>query len=163
MGIITSALALFGIGGVGERERLPEHPSNDEGEPKSTILVIDDSPLLLCTVKSILVKQGFNVLTSSSAPKGLDMIRYAARDIYIVILDFSMPKLDGDEALKFIKQLSPNAKVIGLTGKKFHSLPREYIDGIHKLLSKPVVAATLIDVVYQVLENGQADSAAVER
>jgi CheY-like chemotaxis protein len=162
MGIISRARALFGITGVGQRERLTDCPSNDGGETKCTILDIDDSPLLLKTVKSILVKRGFNVLTSSSAPKGLDMIRYAARDIRIVVLDFSMPKLDGDETLRFIKQLNPNAKVIGLTAKKFGSLPREYIDGIDKLLSKPVIATTLIKVVCEVLEDGKTASSAME-
>ena len=47
---------------------------------KGRILVIDDDPLLLHTVKSLLGKRGFNVLISSSAPKGLDMLRYAAGD-----------------------------------------------------------------------------------
>jgi len=157
MGIFSRVIALFSGGGVGNRERLPRRLPNG-GEARSTILVIDDSPLLLKTVKTLLVKQGFNVLTASSAPKGLEMIRYAARDISIVVLDFSMPKLDGDGALKYIKQLSPNAKVIGLTAKKFDALPREYIDGIDKLLSKPVVAATLIHVVYEVLGDGQTAS-----
>jgi CheY-like chemotaxis protein len=161
MGIFSSVIALFSHRGAGKQERLPRHPP-DGNEAKSTILIIDDSPILLKTVKSILTKRGFNVLTSASAPKGLDMIRYAARDIRIVVLDFSMPKLDGDDALKFIKQLSPNAKVIGLTAKKFDALPREYIDGIDKLLSKPVVAAVLIDIVYEVLGDGQTASSAIE-
>jgi len=73
-----------------------------------------------------------------------------------------MPKPNGDETLKFIKQLSPNAKVIGLTTMKFDSLPREYIDGIDKLLSKPVVATTLIGAVDELLGDGQTASSAIE-
>ena len=69
MRIFTAALALFSDRGVGQQERLPERPSNDGSEPKSTILVIDDDPLLLHTVQSLLGKRGFNVLTSSSSPK----------------------------------------------------------------------------------------------
>src|SRR5580704_5026159 len=111
MGIFSTANALFTNGGVGQEERLPESLS-DDAEPKTTVLIIDDDPAVLLTVKTLLVKRGFNVLSSSSSPKGLDLLRYAARDIRIVVLDYSMPKLNGEETLKFIKQLSPNAKVI---------------------------------------------------
>jgi len=54
MGIFSAAIASFSKSGV--------------AEPKSTILVIDDDPVLLQTVKSLLGKRGFNVVTSSSGP-----------------------------------------------------------------------------------------------
>ena len=79
-----------------------------------------------------------------------------------MVLAYRMPKLNGDETLKFIKQLSPNAKVIGLTSVEFESLPKEYRDGVDKLLSKPVVATTLCDAVYKLLGDGQAVSSAVQ-
>src|SRR5437868_13822036 len=101
MGIFSTIIALFGPGGAGQQERLPERPSDDEDEPKVTILVIDDDPLILQTVRTLLVKRGFNVLSSSSSPKGLDLLRYAARDIRVVVLDYSMPKLNGEETLNF--------------------------------------------------------------
>jgi PleD family two-component response regulator len=74
MGIFSAAIALFSNGGVGQQERPPERPPDDEAEPKATILVIDDDPMLLHTVQSLLVKRGFNVLTSSSSPKGLELL-----------------------------------------------------------------------------------------
>ena len=152
MGIIAAAIALFS-NGVGERERLPECPSDGEVKSKSTVLVIDDDPAVLLTVKSLLGKRGFNVLTSSSAPKGLDLLRYAARDIRIVVLDYSMPKLNGDETLNFIRQLSPDVRVIGITAMKLDSLPKEYLEGVDKLLTKPVIATQLIGVVDELLAD----------
>jgi CheY-like chemotaxis protein len=162
MGIFSAAIALFSPGGVGQQERLPEHLPDDEDEPKSTILVIDDDPAILLTVKTLLVKRGFNVLASSSSPKGLDLLRYAARDIRIVVLDYKMPKLNGDETLKFIKQLSPNAKIIGLTAVNRDSLPGEYLDGVDKLLTKPVVATELLDAVDRLLGIEPTEPAAVQ-
>ena len=160
MGIIAAAIALFS-NGVGERERLPERPSDDEVKPKSTILVIDDDPAVLLTVKTLLGKRGFNVLPSSSAPKGLDMLRYTS-DIRIVVLDYSMPKLNGDETLNFIRQLSPDVRVIGITAMKLDSLPKEYLDGVDKLLTKPVIATQLIGAVDELLGDGQTASSAIE-
>jgi CheY-like chemotaxis protein len=155
MGIFSAAIALFSKGGVGQWESLPECPSNDETEPKSTILVVDDDPMVLQTVKTLLVKQGFNVLASSSSPKGLDLLRYAARDIRIVVLDYKMPKLNGDETLKFIRQLSPEVRVIGITAMKLDSLPKEYLDGVDKLLTKPVIATELLGAVDEFLGEAQ--------
>ena len=162
MGIIKDAIALLGIGGVGQRDRLPDRPCNAEGEPKSTVLVIDDDPLVLLTVKTLLAKRGFEVLSTSSSPRGLDVLRCAARDIRLVVLDYSMPKINGDELLKFIRLLSPNAKVIGLTGINLDSLPREYIDGVDKLLTKPVIAFELLGAVDGLLGEGQSTPSAIQ-
>lgn len=162
MGIFSAAIALFSPGGCGQWERPPERPSNDGHEPKSTILVIDDDPMLLQTVKSLLVKRGFNVLTSSSAPKGLDMLRQAARDIRIVVLDYNMPRLDGGETLNFIKQLSPKAKVIGLTGMNPDSVTVGYLEGVDKLLGKPVATTELLGAVDGFLGDGQTGSSAIQ-
>jgi CheY-like chemotaxis protein len=160
MGIFSAAIALFS-NGVGERERLPECPSDGEIKPKSTVLVIDDDPAVLLTIKTLLGKRGFNVLTSSSSPKGLDMLRYTS-DIRIVVLDYRMPELNGDKTLKFIKQLSPNVKVIGLTAVDFDSVPAAHQDEVDKLLTKPVIATELIGAVDELLADGQTASSAIE-
>ncbi len=162
MGIFSAAIALFGPAGVGQQKKLPEHPSNDPVETESTILVIDDDPILLQTVKSTLVKRGFNVLTSSSGPRGLGVLTNAVGDIRIVVLDYSMPKLNGDETLKFVRQVRPNAKVIGLTGMNLDSGPREDLDGVDKLLTKPVVATELLGAVDKLLGDGQTAASAIQ-
>ena len=148
MGFLSAITALFSNGGV--------------GEPNSTILVIDDDPVLLQTVKSLLGKRGFNVVTSTSGQKGLDMLRNAARDIRVVVLDYRMPGLNGNETLKIIKQLSPNAKVIGLTAVDLDSVPEAYLDSVDKLLTKPVIATQLIDAIDGFLAEEQTVSAAIE-
>jgi CheY-like chemotaxis protein len=142
--------------------RLSDCSSNDGDELKSTILVIDDDPLVLQIIKSLLVTRGYHVLTSSSAAKGLDMLRNAAVAIHIVVLGYSMPKLDGNETLKFIKQISPEAKIIGLTDTRLDWIPKAYLDGIDKLLKKPVVVTELIGVVDGFLGGGQSASSAIE-
>jgi CheY-like chemotaxis protein len=162
MGMFSAAIALFGNAGVNQQKELPERPSNDEIGTRSTILVIDDDPMLLQTVKSLLAKRGFNVLTSSSAPRGLGVLGNAVGDIRVVLLNYSMPKLNGDESLKFVRQLRPNAKVIGLTAMNLNSVSREYLDGVDKLLTKPVVAATLIGAIDELLGEGQTASSAIE-
>jgi CheY-like chemotaxis protein len=158
MGIFTAAIALFSDRGVDQHESLPEISSHATGETQPTILVIDDDPLLLHTVQSLLGKRGFNVLTTSSSPKGLDMLRYAGGDVRLVLLDYSMPQLNGYETLSFVRQLSPNVKVIGLTAMKLDTIPKAYVDGVDKLLTKPVIATVLIGAVCELLGEEQTAS-----
>jgi two-component system, sensor histidine kinase ChiS len=162
MSVITAAVALFSDGGVGQPERFPECPPNDEAGTKATILAIDDDPVVLQTVKSLLGKRGFNVLTTPSAPKGLDMLRYAGSDIRVVLLDYNMPRLNGDETLRFVRQLTPNAKVIGLTAMKLDTVPKAYLDGVDKLLTKPVNATELIGAVCEMLGDKQGASSTIQ-
>jgi len=137
-------------------------PSKDAGEPKSTILIIDDDPVLLQNVKSLLGKQGFNVVTSTSGTQGLDILRNDDGDIRVVVLDYKMPKLNGNETLKLIRQFSPSAKVIGLTAVDLDSVPEAYLDEVDKLLRKPVIATELIGAVDKLLVDGQTVSSVTQ-
>ena len=79
-----------------------------------------------------------------------------------MVLDYSMPKLNGDELLKFPRQLRPKMKLIGLTAMNLDSLPKEYVEGVDKLLTKPVVATELLGAIDELLGDGQTTSAAVQ-
>src|SRR5271157_2959350 len=70
-----------------------------------TILVIDDDNSLLQVLGATLREAGFNVLSTTSGPKGLNMLRYAPKDIGIVLLDYSMPGFDGERTLEYMRQL----------------------------------------------------------
>ncbi len=155
MGMFSAAIALLSNNGVSQRKRPLGSPSDNEAKPKSTILVIDDDPMLLQTVKSLLVKRGFDVLTSSSVPRGMGVLGNAVGDIRVVLLNFSMLNLNGDESLKLVRQLRPTAKIIGLTAMNLGSVPREYLDGVDKLLTKPVVVTELLGAVDELLGDGQ--------
>src|ERR1017187_9893078 len=123
MGMFSAAIALFGPAGVGQQKNLAERPSTGDVETKSSILVIDDDPMLLQTARTLFVKRGLNVLTSSSVPRGLGVLRHAVGDIQVVLLNCSMLRLNGDESLKFVRQLRPNAKVIGLAAVNLELVP----------------------------------------
>jgi DNA-binding response OmpR family regulator len=162
MGMFSAAFALLSNGGGFQQKELPGRPSNGDVEIRSSILVIDDDPMLLQTARTLFVKRGFNVLTSSSVPRGLGVLLNAAGDIQVVLLNCSMLKLNGDESLKFARQLRPNAKVIGLTAVNLESVPREHLDSVDKMLSKPVIASTLMATVDGLLRDAQTASSAIQ-
>jgi CheY-like chemotaxis protein len=160
MGIFTAAVALFSNGGVGEQERQPRRSRpDDDSEPKGTILVIDDDPTFLEAIRLILREAGYNVLTSSTGPKGLDMVRYAPKDVRLVLLDYNMPRFNGAETLEFLRKLNPALKVVAISGFRVAELPESFHRGVEKFLSKPFKNDELLKTVEEVLaENADSEA-----
>jgi CheY-like chemotaxis protein len=128
-----------------------------------TVLVIDDDPSFLEAMKPALEGEGYNVLTSSSAPKGLNMIRYAPRDIAVVLLDYTMPSLDGAGALTYVRQLNPKLKVIAVTGSERDLVPAEFRDGVDAFVKKPFEMAALLQQVGELADQALAPAPPVKK
>ncbi|HUK84059.1 MAG TPA: response regulator [Verrucomicrobiae bacterium] len=127
-------------------------PAGDAGQRANcTVLAIDDDPIILQTLRPALRDQGFNVLTSTSGPKGLDMLRYAGYDIRVVLLDYNMPQLNGAETLLHVRRLNPEAKVIALTGVNINLLPETFCEGVDKLVQKPFRTGDLVAAIRELL------------
>ena len=79
-----------------------------------TILIVDDEPSILKSLKGILTDEGFEVITASNGYEALKLIEAESPDL--VILDVWMPGIDGIETLKEIKKENSNIQVIIITG-----------------------------------------------
>ena len=168
MGIFSAAVALFSNSGGGQHtERHPDDESNGgagsvgETKTKCTILVIDDEPSLLETLRLILSEAGYNVLTSATGPKGLDMVRYAPKDVRLVLLDYNMPRFNGAETLEFLRKLNPALKIMAMSGLRATELPESFYTGVDRFVSKPFKNDELLKMVEEVLEKRSATEAPV--
>jgi CheY-like chemotaxis protein len=119
----------------------------------TTILAIDDDPVFLDGIRELLGVAGFNVLTSTTGPKGLDMLRYAQRDIRAVLLDYSMPRFNGADTLEYVRRLSPDAKVVALTGVELDQVPESFRQGVDEFIRKPCRTAHLIEVLNSLVDS----------
>jgi CheY-like chemotaxis protein len=141
-GLVRAIHALFFTSDASEPYRDDEQPAAPASKP--TVLVIDDDAEFLSCVRPLLREAGFNVLTSGSGPKGLDMLRYAPRDLRVVLLDFNMPGFNGAQTLQYVRKLNPAVKVFGVTGINEEELPEEFRQGVDRLVPKPFKTADLI-------------------
>jgi CheY-like chemotaxis protein len=112
-----------------------------------TILVVDDDTSFLHLVSSVLRKHGFNVLNASSGVKSLTMFTYAPSDIRLVLLDYTMPQLNGDETLQYLRKLNPSIKVVAVTSSDSNQVSARFRDGVDKFLQKPLDAKELIATI----------------
>jgi PAS domain S-box-containing protein len=83
------------------------------------ILVVDDDPLLLKSLRDILEADNHIVITANSGQGGIDAFRAAhasAEPFAVVITDLGMPYIDGRQVASAVKNASPTTPVILLTG-----------------------------------------------
>jgi len=83
------------------------------------ILVIDDDPVLLRTLREILEQEGHTVDAASAGQKGIDALNEALAaglDFSLVITDLGMPLMDGRQVAHAVKAKCPQMPVVMLTG-----------------------------------------------
>jgi PAS domain S-box-containing protein len=106
------------------------------------VLVVDDDPLLLMSLKDILEGDGHSVETADGGQAGIDIFLAAQSDnerlFAVVITDLGMPHIDGRRVAHGIKQISPSTPVILLTGWGQRIISEgETPPGVDLVLSKP--------------------------
>ncbi|MEW8974083.1 MAG: response regulator [Tissierellaceae bacterium] len=75
------------------------------------VLIVDDAVFMRMKLKDILEKNGYEVV--AEAQNGVEAIeKYKTEKPDLVTMDITMPEIDGVSALKAIKQMDPNAKVV---------------------------------------------------
>ena len=119
--------------------------------PRPTILAIDDDQQFLDAMKTLLTDAGFNVVTSSSGPKGLGTHNYAARDIKVVLLDYHMPKFDGAETLQHVRKVNAKVRVLAITGVNINDLPPSFREGVDLFIQKPFLISQLIEALHKLV------------
>jgi PAS domain S-box-containing protein len=94
-------------------------PSAPVSWVRTRILVVDDDPILLKSLRDILERDGHTVVTASSGQDGIDRFR-AAEDRHepfgLVITDLGMPHIDGRQVAAAIRAIQASVPVILLTG-----------------------------------------------
>ena len=85
-----------------------------------TVLVVDDDPDVLEVVAAMLEDLGSDVVTAESGLAALDLLERNQR-IAILITDINMPVMDGHELAERAKRISPDLKVLQLSGRERRS------------------------------------------
>jgi len=81
-----------------------------------TILVVDDEPSVRRLAEATLTRYGYRVILASDGKEGVEIYRKAAGSITLIIMDVSMPVLNGEEALQELLQIEPNLQVLFSSG-----------------------------------------------
>ena len=112
------------------------------------VLLVDDEPGVRYVASQALMRAGFEVITAATGRDALAQIGDRTDDIGLVILDLTMPDLDGRATLAELRKLRPSLRVVLTSGYSEQDALREFGDGaLAGFLQKPFAPHTLIDCV----------------
>jgi DNA-binding response OmpR family regulator len=118
--------------------RARKNPSN-----LRKLLVIDDDVKLVGYYRELLTPYGFEVLVANDGEQAMPLVEQNP-DIQLVILDVSMPRMDGRQWLRWFRGKRNDSPVIVITGYKFEDAD-ELKPSV--ILEKPFHVAELLDMV----------------
>jgi DNA-binding NtrC family response regulator len=115
------------------------------------LMLVDDEERFLSTTKKLLERKGYEVLTATSGPQALEILR--TTNVHVVILDVKMPGMDGNATLVEIKRQFPMTEVIMLTG---HATVASAVDGLKSGASDYLMKPTDLDDLVAKAEEAYA-------
>jgi len=119
-----------------------------------TILVIDDEEFIRIISEAMLLKAGFAVLTASNGAEGVQAFRDHADEILAVLLDATMPHMDGHVVFREIQAVRNDVKVTLTSGfNKQHATKGFTGARLAGFIQKPYSMDQLISKLDQVLKS----------
>jgi two-component system cell cycle sensor histidine kinase/response regulator CckA len=116
---------------VVQREKSPSMPG-------TTILLIDDEPVVREVWSDYLSQKGYRVITAEDGRQGIDRFTEFKDTIDLVILDLIMPNLGGKETLAALRKIDPAVKVLITSGYSENGQAGEIVNlGIDGFVQKP--------------------------
>ena len=115
------------------------------------IVVVDDAAFMRMMLKDILTKNGFEVVgEAENGLKAIDVYKELTPDL--MLMDITMPELDGIGAVRQIKAIDANAKIVMCSAMGQQAMVLEAIQaGARDFIVKPFQAERIIEAVNKVL------------
>ena len=120
------------------------------------VLVIDDQESMRAITSQVLKDQGYKVTTAGDGEEALKIFEKDPSVFNLIIADVNMPKIDGFEFLKTVKNKYPKFPVILLTGTNEDAA--QYVGKEYKadaVLKKPFVVDDVLQVVSKITSSNQ--------
>ncbi len=119
---------------------------------KTKILYVDDEEALRILVKSQLTLEGFDMETADDGDTALEMLKNNKYDL--ILLDIRMPRVDGVEVLKNLKQSGSQTRIIMLTAVTELSSAIDSLKlGANDYITKPYDIEDLLGCISRVLSR----------
>ncbi len=153
----TTVLALFPVAGGGVPDRRAKEtagPMTLPGAARGTILVVDDEDMVRDTCRAMLKHLGYSVITADCGREAIRLLSELEDEIAAVILDLTMPDLDGAATFTGLKRIRPDVKVILSSGYSEQEATRHFSDDdLAAYIQKPYQVKVLKDVLELVLKG----------
>ncbi len=121
-------------------------------EPKGKVLVVDDAPDTLEIISKLLRFEGYEVVTAATGEEGVK--KAAEEKPEVVLMDISLPGIDGTEALRRIRAIDPSICVVILTAfATVDNAIQALKEGASDFIKKPFENDHLVHIVNQCVDK----------
>jgi PAS domain S-box-containing protein len=137
------------------RAESPVKTSDDHREGwqgRGTVLVVDDEESVRTVTRSMLEFTGFNVLTANDGLQSIEVLREHSDEIVAVLLDMTMPRMDGGDALPELLRAKPGVPVLLMSGYNEQEATSRFAGkGLAGFIQKPYRPGDLIEKLREIL------------
>ncbi|MDA0321905.1 MAG: PAS domain-containing protein [Verrucomicrobia bacterium] len=119
-----------------------------------TVLIVDDEPTVMHTAVGLLSKMGFDIMTAVDGREAVSVFERHCHQIVCVILDLTMPEMDGVEAYQHLRKIHARTPIVISSGYEESELDDRFTGpGIFAFLQKPYQRSALEATMRKVLEQ----------
>ncbi len=123
----------------------------DDWKGKGTVLLVDDEETVRGIGSEMLKVLGFNVITAEDGRDAIEKFK-ASPDIAFVILDLTMPHMDGEQCFRELRQLNSDIKVIMSSGFNEQEVTQKFVGkGLAGFVQKPYKLSVLREAIQKFL------------
>jgi len=142
-----------------EMEHAQQGQSDIQGKPsfKGAILVVDDEDDVRLAAQLILEDTGYHIFSARDGKAGLELFRQYHHDLRAVLLDLTMPQMNGEELFSEIQRIRTDIPVILSSGYSEEEALKHFAKNpFHAFIQKPYQIEGLIEKITQVLETASS-------
>ena len=120
---------------------------------KKTVLVVDDEDLVLSVVRELIRLLGYNCVTAEDGIQAMEVMHQSSPDL--ILLDFYLPNMPGEQILESMIKEYPQSKVIMASGRELSAEEKRRLTkkGVHGFLYKPYTVDDL-ERLFKIELNG---------
>lgn len=135
-------------------EEPKESAYHSSGNGHETILLAEDDNVILELAQSILEMKGYRVLSAIDGQAAYDIFRKKHKVIDLAFIDLNMPKINGSELLKMMRDKNPSLKALFSSGLDKESVNIELSDHQdYEVITKPFSPTVLLQEIRRILQK----------
>lgn len=139
--------------GVERSKSIGEVPIANAGGTGEMILIVDDETFVTMLAQRVLTDSGYRVVCAKDGFEALDIYKKLQHEIDLIILDFTMPIMDGSEVFNELRLLNPRAPIVLSSGfSEQEKLKWMLAKGLRGFIPKPYSQQKLLLQVRSTLD-----------
>ena len=113
---------------------------------ETNVLIVDDDNGIRFTLEGIIDDEGYAVRGAQDGYEAIELVK--AINFHWVFMDIRMPGINGVETYLAIKKISPESKVVMMTGFSVEALVKKALEeGVYTVLYKPLPVEQVLDLL----------------